>query len=69
MANSPAQKRSCNTVPIKKNRDAAKSLNNYLNQLKIHFDLNDADVIKVLDLILKERKSESFVKKWWHIFK
>lgn len=69
MANSPAQKRSGNNTIAKKKQNAARSLNNYLDQLKIHFDLNDIDVVKVLELALKERKNDRFIKKWWHIFK
>lgn len=69
MTNSHVQKRSGNNILVKKKQNAARSLNNYLNQLKIHFDLNDLDIIKVLELALKERKNEIFIKKWWHIFK
>jgi hypothetical protein len=69
MTNSHVQKRLSNNILVKKKQNAARSLNNYLNQLKIHFDLNDLDIIKVLELALKERKNEIFIKKWWHIFK
>lgn len=69
MTNSPAQKQLGNSVLIKKKQSAAKSLNNYMEQLKIHFDLNDIDVIKVLELALKERRKGIFIKKWWHILK
>ena len=69
MTNSPAQKRLGNNVLVKKTQGAAKSLNNYMEQLKIHFDLSDRDIIKVLELALKEKRNESFIKKWWHILK
>lgn len=69
MTNSPAQKRLGNSVLIKKKQNAAKSLNHYLDQLKIHFDLSDNDLVKVLELALKERRNENFIKKWWHILK
>lgn len=69
MTNSPAQKRLCNNILVKKKQNAAKSLNNYMDQLKIHFDLSERDIIKVLELSLKKRKNENFIKKWWHIFK
>ena len=69
MTNSPAQKRLGNNILIKKKLGAAKALNNYMEQLKIHFDLNDRDIIKVLELALKEKRNENFIKKWWHILK
>lgn len=69
MANSPVQKHLLNSVLVKKKQSAAKALNNYMEQLKIHFDLSDRDIIKVLELALKERKNEMFIKKWWHILK
>lgn len=69
MANPDAQKRLSNNALVRKKQNAARSLNNYLDQLKIHFDLNDRDIIRVLELALKGRKNESFVKKWWHILK
>lgn len=69
MTNSPAQKRLGNNVLVKKKQGAAKSLNNYMEQLKIHFDLSDRDIIKVLELALKEKRNENFIKKWWHILK
>ena len=69
MTNSPAQKRLYNNVLVKKKQSAAKALNNYMEQLKIHFDLNDRDIVKVLELALKERKKGNFIKKWWHILK
>jgi len=50
-------------------QNAKKSLNNYINQLKLHFDLGDDDLIKVLEFCLKIRKKNNFVKKWWHIWK
>ena len=69
MINSSAQKRLGNSVLVKKKQNAAKSLNNYIEQLKIHFDLSNDDIIKVLELALKERRNEIFIKKWWHILK
>ncbi len=69
MANSNTQKRLSNNFPVKKTQIASKSLNSYLSQLKIHFNLNDEDVVKVLELSLKERKNNTLMKKWWHILK
>lgn len=69
MANSDAQQRLRSSVFIKKKQNAAKSLNNYLNQLKIHFDLSETETIKVLEAVLRERKSKTISKKWWQILK
>jgi hypothetical protein len=68
MANSNAQKRLSNSILVKKKQNAAKSLNNYLDQLKFHFELTDIDIAKVLEMALQERKNQIFVKKWWRIF-
>ena len=67
MANSNIQKRLSNDFPVKKMQIAAKSLNSYLGQLKIHYNLNEKDVIRVLELSLKEKKNENVIKKWWRI--
>lgn len=53
----------------KKIQDVKKSLNNYLNQLKIHFDINDEDVLNILESIQKSRKKSNFGNPWWHIWK
>ena len=45
--------------------DVKKSLNNYLNQLKFHFNLSDADLLKILEFTLKSRKVKKTSKKWW----
>lgn len=52
----------------KKRNDAGRSLNIYLNQLKFHFELTDADILKILISIIKKRKKTSN-KKWWQIWK
>lgn len=59
LSNSDAQKKQA----------AKKSLNNYVNQLKTHFDLNDTEIIKILDSILKSKKRNIIIKKWWQIWK
>jgi hypothetical protein len=51
----------------KKKQLALKSLNNYLEQLKIHFDLNDEDIVRILKLYIGKRNNDSFIKKLWHI--
>lgn len=67
MANSNAQKRLSGDFPVKKKQIASKALNSYLNQLKIHYDLNDDDVAKILEHSLRERKGNINAKRWWHI--
>ncbi len=69
MDNFPAEKRLSENSLIKKRQTALKSLNNYLNQLNIHFDLNDEDVVKILESVIKTRKKNIFKKKWWHLSK
>ncbi len=46
----------------KKRHMALKSLCNYINQLKIHFDLNENDIIKILKQILKTKNNDNFIK-------
>lgn len=53
----------------KKQQNARKSLENYVKQLKMHFDLNDKDIIKVLETMVKLHKNNVFCKKWWQIWK
>jgi nitrogen regulatory protein PII len=53
----------------KKINDVKKSLNNYLNQLKIHFDVNDEDILNIVESIQKSRKKSNFKNQWWHIWK
>ena len=53
----------------KKKADAKRSLNNYINQLKIHFDLHDEEVVNILDMVLKSKRNNCSVKKWWHVWR
>lgn len=57
-----------NDKNINKKYSAKKSLNNYINQLELHFELDEEEVISILSAIVKNRKSSSS-KKWWHIFR
>lgn len=54
-----------------KNQYVRKYLINYINQLKIHFDLNDQEIIEVVKFTLNlySQKNEGFIKKWWQIWK
>ncbi|MFW5804127.1 MAG: hypothetical protein ACOCWG_02730 [bacterium] len=38
---------------------ALKALNSYLEQLKIHYDLTEGDLIKILKIVLKIKDKES----------
>ena len=69
MADFPVKQRLSSNAFAKKKQNAVKALNNYLNQIKIHFDFDDKDIVKVLEAALKEKKHEVFVKKWWHMLK
>ncbi len=48
---------------------ALKALNNYLEQLKIHYDLSEFDLVKILKFVLRVKRKNSFFKKLWNIFK
>lgn len=47
----------------RKRQLALKSLQNYINQLKIHFDINDRDIVKILKHIVKMEDEDNFIKK------
>lgn len=47
---------------------AIKSVQNYINQLKFHFDLDEDEVLDVLKYIIKENKKDNFYKRVWNIF-
>ena len=60
----PKYKKNC-----QKKQQALKSLNNYLDQLKIHYDLSEREMVKILELILKIKNKDALIKKLWNIFK
>ena len=51
----------------RKRQQALKSLYNYINQLKIHFDLNEKDINSLLKHILRIKSKDNFIKKLWNI--
>jgi len=53
----------------RKKQLALKSLNNYLDQLKIHYDLTEGDLVVILKLVLRVKNQDTFIKKLWNIFK
>jgi len=66
---SAVEKRLIKRSEIKKIQDAKRSLNNYVNQLKMHFNLNEEEVVKILHAILIAKRNNNFIKKWWQIWK
>ena len=52
----------------KKRQTALKSINNYLGQLKMHFQLTDAEMFDILKKAKLEYKKGISSKKWWNIF-
>ena len=54
---------------IKKKQFAIKSVNNYLNQLKLHYELSEQELFEVLkNIISKQKKLAISSKKWWKLF-
>lgn len=66
---SSIEKQSHSDLKNEKNKDIKKSLNNYINQLKFHFDLNDKDILELLESVLKSRKNFEAQNKWWQIWR
>lgn len=58
-----------NCLKIKKIQNAKKSLNNYINQLKIHFDLNDDEIFSIIKALFESKRNNNLLKKWWQIWK
>ena len=56
-------------INIKKKQIAIKSINNYLSQLKLHYELEDSEIANVLKLIILQYQESSNSKKWWEFFK
>lgn len=52
----------------RKKQLALKALSNYLDQLKIHYDLTEGDLIKLLKFVLSVKSRDNFFKKLWNIF-
>lgn|GEM_PF-2503715 len=64
-----AEKNIDNNSKNKKNQEVKKFLNNYINQLKIHFDLNDEEMFNIIESVQHSRKNGNHINKWWHIWK
>ncbi|MDD3594612.1 MAG: hypothetical protein PHX18_08300 [Candidatus Gastranaerophilales bacterium] len=56
------------TPALKKDR-VLKSINNYLSQLKLHFDLTDKELAEIIQILNSQHKKCLSSKKWWYIFK
>jgi len=53
----------------RKKQNAIKSINNYLSQLKMHFELSDEELFDIIKtLITHYKKNIISSKKWWHFF-
>jgi hypothetical protein len=54
----------------KKYLDAKRSLNNYVNQLKFHYNLCDKELSTMIkELYEAQSNDKGFSKKWWQIWK
>ncbi|OGI00205.1 MAG: hypothetical protein A2Y25_05410 [Candidatus Melainabacteria bacterium GWF2_37_15] len=51
----------------RKKQQALRSLYNYINQLKFHFDLSEKDIDSILRHILRIKNKDNFIKKLWNI--
>jgi hypothetical protein len=58
-----------NNPESKRKQDAKRSLSNYINQLKLHFDLDAEDLVEVIAHVYKNNKNGLIEKKWWHLWK
>lgn len=63
-----AEKQSDYNSKSKRNQDVKRSLNNYINQLKFHFDMNDEEIYNIVESIQKSRKASNYKNKWWHLW-
>ena len=52
-----------------KKYNAKKSINNYLFQLKFHFELSDDDMYDILKEITRYYRGAISSKRWWRIFR
>ena len=53
-----------------KRQNAIKSINNYLTQLKMHFELSENELFDILKTIISPYKKNIISsKKWWNFFK
>ncbi len=53
---------------FKKKQNVLKSINNYLSQLKMHFEISDEELADILKTISSQYKKSISSKKWWQIF-
>lgn len=52
----------------KKKQVALKSINNYLGQLKMHYELSEDELFDIIKKIKSEYKKTISSKKWWNFF-
>lgn len=53
---------------FKKKQNVLKSINSYLSQLKMHFELSDEDLADIIKTVNAQYKKAISSKKWWQIF-
>lgn len=53
----------------RRNQDVKRLLNNFLTQIKLHFDISDEDITQVLESLIRNRKNKYHQKKWWQFWK
>lgn len=53
---------------LQKKQTVLKSINNYLNQLQVHFELSDRELADILKIIYLQHKKIISSKKWWQFF-
>ena len=53
---------------LKKRQNVLKSIDNYLCQLKMHFELSDSELLDILKIVCSQYKKTISSKKWWQIF-
>lgn len=65
------KEKSLNFNNSNKKQNAKNSLNNYIKQLKIHFDLKEEELTEVIKAVLESQPQNKtkFIKKGWQIWK
>lgn len=52
-----------------KRQNALKSLNHYISELQMHFDLSEKELLEIIEKLYKNKKRNTYIKKWWHLWK
>jgi hypothetical protein len=54
--------------PDNKINDAKRAINKYMEEIKIHFDYNEKEIIEILENVINTRKKRCSYNKWWKIW-